>query len=156
MKRRNFELSLGQIEQRLEGLLAQVQKLEESKEQILKLNEAIEKYVGKYWLLKDSNLQESPDYHIKVRDLDYSPENDTYILAGPGYVSVYEEEGGVAQSTSSIFLEIPREMWKEWEDFEDNREMEESEFIADWKSFRSRMDTELRKWIRDEEEDNEN
>ena len=153
MKRRNFELNLGQIEQRLESLLAQVQKLEETKEQILKLNEATEKYVGKYWFLKDSGLQESPDYHIKVRDLDYSPENDTYVIVGSGYVSVYEDGGGVAQSTSDLVIEIPREMWKEWEDFEDNREIEESEFIADWKSFRSRMDTELRKWIRDEEED---
>ena len=153
MKRRNFELNLGQIEQRLESLLAQVQKLEETKEQILKLNEAAEKYVGKYWFLKDSGLQESPDYHIKVRDLDYSPENDTYVIVGSGYVSVYEDGGGVAQSTSDLVIEIPREMWKEWEDFEDNREIEESEFIADWKSFRSRMDTELRKWIRDEEED---
>jgi len=153
MKRRNFELNLGQIEQRLESLLAQVQKLEESKEQILKLNEAAEKYVGKYWLLKDSGLQESPDYHIKVKDLDYSPENDTYVIVGSGYISVYEDGGGVAQSTSDLVIEIPREMWQDWLDLEDNREMEESEFIADWKSFRSRMDTELRKWIRDEEED---
>lgn len=152
MKRRKFELSLGQIEQRIEALKAQLQNLEESKEEILGLKKAVEQFVGKYWFLKDSNLQESPDYRIKIRDLDYSPENDTYVIVGSGYVSVYEDGGGVAQSTSDLVIEIPREMWKEWLDCIDNRELEEEEFIADWKSFRSRMDTELRKWTTDEKE----
>lgn len=155
MKKRKFELSLGQIEQRIEALKTQLQNLEDSKEEILGLKKAIEKFVGKYWFLKDSGLQESPDYRIKVRDLDYSPENDTYVIVGSGYVSVYEDGGGVAQSTSDLVIEIPREMWQDWLDLDDNREMEESEFIADWKSFRSRMDTELRKWIVDEEETEE-
>ena len=156
MKRRKFELSLGQIEQRIEALKTQLQNLEDSREETLGLQKAAEKFVGKYWFLKDSGLQESPDYHVKVRDLDYSPENDTYVIVGSGYVSVYEDGGGVAQSTSDLVIEIPREMWQDWLDLEDNREMEESEFIADWKSFRSRMDTELRKWIVDEEETEEN
>ena len=155
MKKRKFELSLGQIEKRIEALKTQLQNLEESREEILGLKKADEEFVEKYWLLKDSGLQESPDYHIKVKDLDYSPENDTYVIVGSGYVSVYEDGGGVAQSTSDLVIEIPRESWKEWLDCIDNREMEESEFIADWKSFRSRMDTELRKWIVDEEETEE-
>ena len=155
MKRRKFELSLGQIEQRIEALKAQLQNLENSREEILGLQEAVEKFVGKYWFLKDATLQESPDYHIKVKDLDYSAEGDSYVLVGSGYVSVYEDGGGVAQSTSDLVIEIPREMWKEWLDYTDNRELEESEFIADWKSFRSRMDTELRKWIVDEETEDE-
>jgi hypothetical protein len=155
MKNRKFELSLGQIEQRIETLKAQLQKLENSREEILGLRNAMEKFVGKYWLVKDANLQESPDYRIKVKDLDYSPENDSYILVGSGYVAVYEDGQGIAQSTSELIIEIPREMWKEWLDYIDNRELEESEFIADWKSFRSRMDTELRKWIVDEEAEDE-
>lgn len=156
MKKRKFELSLDQIEKRIEVLKTQLQNLEESKEEILGLKKAVERFVGKYWLLKDSSLQESPDYHVKVKYLDYSPENDTYVIVGSGYVSVYEDDGGVVQSTSDLVIEIPREIWQDWLDLDDNREMEESEFIADWKSFRSRMDTELRKWIVDEEETEEN
>lgn len=155
MKKRKFELGLGQIEQRIEALKAQLQNLENSREEILGLRSAEEKFVGKYWLLKDADLQESPDYRIKIRDLDYSPEDDSYILVGSGYVAAYEDGGGIAQSTSDLMIEIPREMWKEWLDYTDNREIEESEFIADWKSFRSRMDTELRKWIVDEETEEE-
>lgn len=150
MKRRNFELSLGQIEQRIEGLRTQLQNLESTREEILGLKAAYEKFIGKYWLLKDSRLQESPDYRLKIKDLDYSAENNSYIILGTGYVAVYEKEEWVAQSTSDLVIEIPRESWKEWLDCIDNRELEEEEFIADWKSFRSRMDTELRKWTTDE------
>jgi hypothetical protein len=155
MKRRKFELSLGQIEQRIENLKTQLQNLENSREEILSLSSAVERFVGKYWLLKDASLQDSPDYRIKIKDLDYSSEDDSYILVGPGYVAVYEDGQGIVQSTSNLVIEIPRSMWKEWLDYIDNRELEESEFIADWKSFRSRMDTELRKWIVDEEETEE-
>jgi hypothetical protein len=150
MKKRNFELSLGQIEQRIEGLRTQLQNLESTREEILGLKAAYEKFIGKYWLLKDSRLQESPDYRLKIKDLDYSAENNSYIILGTGYVAVYEKEEWVAQSTSDLVIEIPRESWKEWLDCIDNRELEEEEFIADWKSFRSRMDTELRKWTTDE------
>lgn len=153
MKRRNFELSLGQIEQRIEGLRTQLQNLESTREEILGLKAAYEKFIGKYWLLKDSRLQESPDYRLKIRDLDYSAENNSYIILGTGYVAVYEKEEWIAQSTSDLVIEIPRESWKEWLNCIDNRELEEEEFIADWKSFRSRMDTELRKWTTDEKED---
>ena len=155
MKKRKFELNLGQIEQRIESLKAQLQNLENSREEILSLQTAVEKFVGKYWLLKDASLQESPDYHIKVKDLDYSYEIDSYVLVGSGYVAAYEEGGGIAQSTSELVIEIPRDLWQEWLNLIDNRELEESEFIADWKSFRSRMDTELRKWIVDEETEDE-
>ena len=153
MKRRNFELSLGQIEQRIEGLRTQLQNLESTREEILGLKAAYEKFIGKYWLLKDSRLQESPNYRLKIRDLDYSAENNSYIILGTGYVAVYEKEEWIAQSTSDLVIEIPRESWKEWLDCIDNRELEEEEFIADWKSFRSRMDTELRKWTTDEKKD---
>lgn len=152
MKRKKFELSLGQIEQRIEGLRTQLQNLESTREEILGLRDAYEKFIGKYWLLKDSRLQESPDYRLKIKDLDYSAENDSYILLGTGYVAVYEKDMWIAQSTSEIAIEIPRDKWKEWLDYIDNRELEEEEFVADWKSFRSRMDTELRKWTTDEKE----
>ena len=153
MKRRNFELSLGQIEQRIEGLRTQLQNLESTREEILGLKAAYEKFIGKYWLLKDSRLHDSPDYRLKIKDLDYSAENNSYIILGTGYVAVYEKEEWIAQSTSDLVIEIPREMWQDWLDCIDNRELEEEEFIADWKSFRSRMDTELRKWTTDEKED---
>ena len=109
MKRKKVELSLGQIEQRIEGLKTQLRNLESTREEILGLRDAYEKFIGKYWLLKDLRLQDSPDYRLKIKDLDYSAENDSYILLGTGYVAVYEKDMWIAQSTSEIAIEIPRE-----------------------------------------------
>ena len=151
MKKRKFEPNLRQIERRIEELENQLQNLQESREQILELHAIVERFVGKYWLLKDASFQDNFDYHIKVKDIDFSTEEDSYILVGPGYVSTYEDGSGIAQSSSDLIIAIPRDIWEDWLDYEDNRELEESEFIADWKSFRSRMDTELRKWIKEDE-----